>query len=76
MKSPDFKQIIDRHNTGSVKWDVLDQYLQLNQTDLTPRVVYINRRCRPWVGFTDTDDDVLQQALIQKAIAGLSELTR
>ncbi|ERT10607.1 hypothetical protein O185_23875 [Photorhabdus temperata J3] len=36
MKPHDFNQIIDRHNTGSVKWDFLDRYLQLNQTDLLP----------------------------------------
>ncbi|CAQ85117.1 conserved hypothetical protein [Photorhabdus asymbiotica] len=36
MKLHDFNQIIDRHNTGSVKWDFLGRYLQLDQTDLLP----------------------------------------
>ncbi|WP_047682577.1 MULTISPECIES: MalY/PatB family protein [Xenorhabdus] len=36
MKSYDFNQIIDRHNTGSIKWDFLDRYLQLNTNDLLP----------------------------------------
>ncbi|MCA6219618.1 MalY/PatB family protein [Photorhabdus antumapuensis] len=36
MKLPDFNQIIDRHNTGSVKWDFLNRYLPLNKTDLLP----------------------------------------
>lgn len=36
MESPDFNQIIDRHNTGSVKWDFLDRYLHLNKTNLLP----------------------------------------
>ncbi|WP_434525452.1 MalY/PatB family protein [Photorhabdus asymbiotica] len=36
VKLHDFNQIIDRHNTGSVKWDFLGRYLQLDQTDLLP----------------------------------------
>ncbi|WP_036771321.1 MalY/PatB family protein [Photorhabdus australis] len=36
MKPHDFNQIIDRHNTGSVKWDFVGRYLQLEQTDLLP----------------------------------------
>ncbi|MBC8949194.1 MULTISPECIES: MalY/PatB family protein [Xenorhabdus] len=36
MESPDFNQIIDRHNSGSVKWDFLNRYLHLNETDLLP----------------------------------------
>ncbi|OTA21359.1 aspartate aminotransferase [Xenorhabdus beddingii] len=36
MESFDFNQIIDRHNTGSVKWDFLDRYLHLTKTDLLP----------------------------------------
>lgn len=31
-----FNQIINRHNTGSVKWDFIESYLQLDSTDLLP----------------------------------------
>lgn len=36
MKQTDFNQIINRHHTGSVKWDFIDRYLQLDETDLLP----------------------------------------
>ncbi|AKH62015.1 MULTISPECIES: MalY/PatB family protein [Photorhabdus] len=36
MKSPDFNQIIDRHNTSSIKWDFLGRSLRLDKTDLLP----------------------------------------
>ena len=31
-----FNAIIDRHNTGSVKWDFIDRYLQLDGSELLP----------------------------------------
>lgn len=32
----DFDQIVDRNNTGSVKWDFIEHYLQLDSSDLLP----------------------------------------
>ncbi|OTA18362.1 aspartate aminotransferase [Xenorhabdus vietnamensis] len=67
MKSPDFNQIIDRHNTGSVKWDFLDRYLHLNTTDLLPM----------WVSDFDFESpkEVLQalSSRIDHGIFGYSE---
>lgn len=31
-----FNQVINRHNTGSVKWDFIEHYLQLDGSDLLP----------------------------------------
>lgn len=36
MKQPDFNQVVDRHHTSSVKWDFMEHYLQLSETDLLP----------------------------------------
>lgn len=36
MKQPDFNQVVDRHQTSSVKWDFMEHYLQLSETDLLP----------------------------------------
>ncbi|PVZ84146.1 aminotransferase [Serratia sp. S1B] len=36
MKQLDFNQVINRHNTSSVKWDFMAHYLQLSETDLLP----------------------------------------
>ncbi|AKH62136.1 MULTISPECIES: MalY/PatB family protein [Photorhabdus] len=67
MKPHDFNQIIDRHNTGSVKWDFLDRYLQLNQTDLLPM----------WISDFDFQcPEEIQQALhtrVNHGIFGYSE---
>ncbi|MBD2795372.1 pyridoxal phosphate-dependent aminotransferase [Xenorhabdus sp. 18] len=67
MESPDFNQIIDRHNTGSIKWDFLDHYLQLNTTELLPL----------WVSDYDFQcPEAVQQALssrINHGIFGYSE---
>ncbi|WP_387691816.1 MalY/PatB family protein [Photorhabdus sp. RM71S] len=67
MKPRDFNQIIDRHNTGSVKWDFLDRYLQLSQTDLLPM----------WISDFDFQcSEKIQQALhtrVNHGIFGYSE---
>ncbi|CAI1172658.1 MalY/PatB family protein [Serratia entomophila] len=31
-----FNQVVNRHNTGSVKWDFIERYLQLDGSDLLP----------------------------------------
>ncbi|CDG20096.1 Similar to aminotransferases [Xenorhabdus poinarii G6] len=67
MKSPDFNQVVDRHNTGSIKWDFLEQYLHLNTTDLLPM----------WVSDFDfqSPQEVLQalSSRIEHGIFGYSE---
>lgn len=67
MKKPNFSQIIDRHNTRSIKWDFLEHYLQLDQTDLLPM----------WVSDFDFKcPDVVLQALhsrIDHGVFGYSE---
>ncbi|MBC8951646.1 MalY/PatB family protein [Xenorhabdus sp. PB62.4] len=67
MKSCDFNQIFDRYNTGSVKWDFLDRYLNINTTDLLPM----------WVSDFDfrCPEEVLQalSSRIDHGIFGYSE---
>lgn len=62
-----FNQIVDRHNTGSVKWDFIEYYLQLDGSDLLPM----------WVSDFDFKCPVqVQQALhsrVEHGIFGYSE---
>lgn len=62
-----FNQIVDRHNTGSVKWDFIEHYLQLDGSDLLPM----------WVSDFDFKCPVqVQQALhsrVEHGIFGYSE---
>lgn len=62
-----FNQIINRHNTGSVKWDFIERYLQLDGSDLLPM----------WVSDVDFQCPVeVQQALhnrVEHGIFGYSE---
>jgi cysteine-S-conjugate beta-lyase len=67
VKQPNFSQVIDRHNTGSVKWDFLNQYLQLDQSELLPM----------WVSDFDfrCPDEVLQalHTRVDHGVFGYSE---
>lgn len=67
MKQPNFNQIIDRHNTSSLKWDFIDQKLQLDGTDLLPM----------WVSDVDfkCPDEVIQalHARVEHGVFGYSE---
>jgi len=45
-----FNQVINRHNTGSVKWDFIEHYLQLDGSDLLPMWVSdFDFKCPPEV---------------------------
>lgn len=77
MKQPNFSEVIDRHNTSSVKWDFLNQYLQLDQSDLLPMWVSdFDFRCPDEVlqalhtrvvhgvfGYSERNDDYYQAAI-------------
>lgn len=64
---PNFNQIINRHNTGSVKWDFIEQHLQLDGSDLLPM----------WVSDFDFKcPEAVQQALhnrVEHGIFGYSD---
>lgn len=77
MKQLNFSQIVDRHNTSSVKWDFLNQYLQLDQSDLLPMWVSdFDFKCPEEVlqamhtrvdhgvfGYSERDEDYYQSAI-------------
>ncbi|KEY57408.1 MalY/PatB family protein [Serratia sp. DD3] len=67
MKQLDFNQVINRHNTSSVKWDFMAHYLQLSETDLLPM----------WVSDFDFPcPEKVQQALhtrVEHGVFGYSE---
>ena len=62
-----FNQVVNRHNTGSVKWDFIERYLQLDGSDLLPM----------WVSDFDFKcPEEVQQALhrrVDHGIFGYSE---
>lgn len=77
MKQPDFNLVIDRHHTSSVKWDFMEHYLQLSETDLLPMWVSdfdfpcpqavqqaLHTRIDHGVfGYSERDDDYYQAAI-------------
>lgn len=67
MRQPDFSQVVNRHQTGSVKWDFMEHYLQLSDTDLLPM----------WVSDFDFPcPEAVQQALhtrVSHGVFGYSE---
>ncbi|MGQ6299919.1 MalY/PatB family protein [Serratia sp. IR-2025] len=72
-----FNQVINRHNTGSVKWDFIENYLQLDGSDLLPMWVSdFDFKCPPEVqnalhsrvdhgifGYSERDDHYYQAAM-------------
>lgn len=72
-----FNQVINRHNTGSVKWDFIEHYLQLDGSDLLPMWVSdFDFKCPPEVqnalhsrvdhgifGYSERDDHYYQAAM-------------
>lgn len=77
MKQPNFNQVIDRHNTSSVKWDFINQKLQLDGSDLLPMWVSdFDFKCPDEViqalhdrvehgvfGYSERDDDYYQSVM-------------
>lgn len=58
----DFNKIIDRHNTGSVKWDFMTRYFGEGAHELLPM----------WVSdFDFTCPDAVQEALIHRVKHGV-----
>ena len=58
----DFNKIIDRHNTGSLKWDFMTRYFGEGANELLPM----------WVSdFDFTCPDVVQQALVHRVKHGI-----
>ncbi|WP_405050796.1 MULTISPECIES: MalY/PatB family protein [Serratia] len=72
-----FNQVINRHNTGSVKWDFIEHYLQLDGSDLLPMWVSdFDFKCPPEVqnalhsrvdhgifGYSERDDHYYQATM-------------
>lgn len=72
-----FNQVINRHNTGSVKWDFIEHYLQLDGSDLLPMWVSdFDFKCPPEVqnalhsrvdhgifGYSERDDHYYKAAM-------------
>jgi cystathionine beta-lyase len=77
MKQPDFNQVVDRHQTSSVKWDFMEHYLQLSEADLLPMWVSdFDFPCPPAVqqalhtrvdhgvfGYSERDEDYYRAAI-------------